>query len=95
MPYSTDNPPALVTQMVGKDGGSTWVYDSADAATVVRADGYITDGADLGMKVGDVVHQRDTTGATVAHDYVVVAVNANGSVDLSDGTATPALTDTD
>lgn len=95
MAYLTSNPPACVTQMVGKAGGSTWIYDSADADTVVRVDGYITDGADLGMAIGDVVHQRDTTGATVAHDYVVVAVNANGSVDLSNGTATPVLTDTD
>ena len=95
MAYSTANPPALVHQMVGRTGGSTWVYDSPDAATVVRVDGYITDAEDLGMKVGDVVHQRDATGATVAHDYVVVAINANGSADLSDGTATPSLTDTD
>ncbi len=95
MAYSTDNPPALVTQMVGKNGGSTWMYDSADAATVVRVDGYITNAQDLGMKVGDVVHQRDTAGATVAHDYVVLAINTDGSAELSDGTATPVLTDTD
>ena len=95
MAYATSNPPALVHQMVGKNGGSTWVYDSTDAATVVRVDGYITDGEDLGMAVGDVVHQRDSVGGTVAHDYVVLAVNANGSVDLSNGTATPVLTDTD
>ena len=94
MAYSTSNPPALVTQMVGKTGGSTWIYDSADPATDVRVSGYITDGADLGMAVGDVVHQRDTTGATVAHDYVVLSVT-NGVVDLSDGTATPALSDAD
>lgn len=92
MAYLTSNPPACVHQMTGKNGGSTWVYDSADAATLVRVSGYITDGDDLGMKVGDVVHQRDTTGATVAHDYVVVSVNP---VDLSDGTAAPLLTDTD
>lgn len=87
MAYSTNNPPALVTQMVGKNGGSKWMYDSADAATVVRADGYITNGADLGMKVGDSVEQIDTVGGAVSHLYTVVAVNANGSVNLSDGTA--------
>ncbi|MDC0600116.1 hypothetical protein OAO65_02280 [Flavobacteriales bacterium] len=81
--------------MVGKGGGSTWIYDSTDAATVVRAAGYITNGDALGMKVGDVVHQRDTAGATVAHDYVVNSVTAGGAVDLTDGTATPSLTDTD
>ena len=96
MAYSTSNPPALVHQMVGKNGGSTWVYDSADAATLVRVSGYFTDGYELGLKVGDVIHQRDTTGATVAHDYVVLSVvAATGVVDVSDGTATPSLTDTD
>ena len=96
MAYSTYNPPALVNHMVGKNGGSTWVYDSADAATLVRVSGYFTDGYDLGMRVGDVVHQRDTSGATVAHDYVVLSADAaTGVVDLSDGTATPVLTDTD
>jgi len=94
MAYSTANPPALVHQMVGKNGGSTWVYDSTDAATVVRAAGYITDAEDLGMAVGDIVHQRDSAGATVAHDYVVLAIAANGSADLSDGTAAPSLVNT-
>lgn len=95
MAYSTSNPPALVSQMVGKAGGSKWFYDSADAAIVVRVDGYITNAADLGMSVGDVVEQRDTAGATVAHNYVVAAINADGSADLTDGTATPVLTNTD
>jgi len=96
MAYSTSNPPALVHQMVGKNGGSTWVYDSADAATLVRVSGYFTDGYELGLRVGDVIQQRDTTGATVAHNYVVLsAVAATGVVDVSDGTATPSLTDTD
>lgn len=94
MAYSASNPPALVSQMTGRTGGSVWMYDSADAATVVRVDGYISDGADLGMKVGDIVDQIDSAGATVAHRYVVTAVNANGSVDLSNGTAL-TLTDSD
>lgn len=95
MAYSIANPPACVQQMVGKTGGSTWIYDSADAATVVRVDGYITDAKDLGMAVGDVVNQRDTAGGTVAHNYVVAAINADGSADLTDGSATPILTNTD
>jgi hypothetical protein len=62
------------------------MYDSADAATVVRAINYITNALDLGMKVGDTVEQFDSAGATVAHIYVVLAVIAAGA-DLSDGTA--------
>lgn len=94
MAYSTSNPPALVSQLVGKAGGSVWIYDSADAATVVRVTGYITNGDALGMKVGDIVDQIDSAGATVAHRYVVKSVAADGAADLSDGTAL-VVTDTD
>lgn len=93
MAYSTDNPPALVSQGVGGKFRQ-WMYDSADAATVVRVTGYISNGDALGMKVGDVVTQVDSTGATVAHLYSVVSVTAGGAVDLSNGTAITA-TDTD
>ena len=94
MAYSTSNPPALVSQLLGKAGGSVWIYDSADAATVVRVTGYITNGYDLGMKVGDIVDQIDSAGATVAYRYVVKSVAVDGAADLSDGTAV-VVTDTD
>jgi len=94
MAYSTSNPPALVSQLLGKAGGSVWIYDSADAATVVRVTGYITNGYDLGMKIGDIVDQIDSAGATVAHRYVVKSVAVDGAADLSDGTAV-VVTDTD
>lgn len=86
MTYSVDNPPALITQRVGSAGGALWTYDSADAATTVRAINYITDALDLGMKVGDTIIQHDSAGATVAHMYPVLAVIAAGA-DLGDGTA--------
>lgn len=95
MAYSTDNPPALTSQMVGKDGGSEWLYDSADASTLVRVDGYITNGQPLGMKVGDQVTQIDTAGGTIHHLYSVVSLSSvDDSVDLSDGLTIP-VTDTD
>lgn len=94
MAYSTSNPPALISQLVGKAGGKMWVYDSTDAATVVRVAGYITNASDLGMAVGDIVDQIDSAGATVAHRYVVNSVTAGGAADLTDGTAV-TLTDTD
>lgn len=86
MAYSTTNPPRKVYSSVGSFGGQRWMYDSADAATVVRAINYITNALDLGMKIGDVVEQFDSAGATVAHEYVVLAVIAAGA-DLSDGDA--------
>lgn len=94
MAYSTDAPPALISQRVGgSTGRAVWLYVSTDAATVVRADGYITDGDDLGMKVGDVVIQTSDD-ASVGHIYLVASVTSGGAADLSDGTAITA-TDTD
>lgn len=94
MAYSTSNPPILVSQAVGMAGGKMWLYDSADAATAVRVAGYITNADDLGISVGDIIDQIDSTGATVAHRYVVNSVTAGGAADLTDGTAL-SLTDTD
>lgn len=93
MAYSTSNPPAMVTQRVG-GGAAIWMYNSTDAATVVRVAGYITNADDLGMKVGDIVIQVDTAGGTVGHIYQVNSVTAGGAADLTDGTAIVA-TDTD
>ncbi len=39
------------------------------------------------MKVGDMVTQIDTVGATIHHMYTVKSLNSDGSVNLSDGTA--------
>ncbi len=87
MPYSTSNPPRCISQSVGANGGDIWFYNSADADTVVRVAGYITNADDLGMKVGDIMMQSDLAGATVAHMYVLSAIDAAGAGDLSDGTA--------
>jgi len=94
MAYATTNPPAMITQRVGAAGGAFWIYNSTDAATVVRVAGYITDADDLGMAVGDIVFHTDTAGGTVGHIYLVNSVTAGGAADLTDGTAITA-TDTD
>lgn len=82
-----DRTPALVAQMVGKNGASLWQYDSTDSPSEVSKSGYFVDGVALGMKVGDVVTQIDTVGATVHHMYTVKSLNSDGSLNLSDGTA--------
>lgn len=94
MAYATTNPPRVMVSGVGTTAPAWWSYDSDDAATVVRVTGYITNGDDLGMEVGDIVIQSDSAGATVAHIYTVVSVAAGGAADLSDGTAI-VVTDTD
>ncbi len=87
MAYSTSNPPRCISQSVGANGGDIWFYNSADAATVVRINGYITNAGDLGMKVGDIVMQSDLANATVAHMYVLSGIDTAGAGDLSNGTA--------
>jgi len=95
MAYSTSNPPALIAQRVGADGGNLWWYTSTDAATVVRVTGYITNGDALGMKAGDMVLGVDSDASPIALQlYIVTSVAAGGAADLSDGTAVTA-TDTD
>lgn len=94
MAYSTSSPPACITQRVGATGGAIWMYNSTDAATVVRVAGYITDADDLGIKVGDIIFHTDTAGGTVGHIYLVNSVTSGGACDLTDGTAITA-TDTD
>jgi hypothetical protein len=94
MAYSTSNPPAMITQRVGADGGAMWIYNSTDAAIVVRKANYISNADALGMKIGDLVFHTDTAGATLGQIYLVVTVTAGGAADLSDGTAITA-TNTD
>ena len=92
MSYSTANPPRMAVPGVG-GGFSLWFYDDADAATTVRGSTYFSDGDALGMKVGDIVIQSDSAGATVGHIYIVASVTAGGAANVTDGTAIDA-TDT-
>ena len=96
MTYSTSTPPVLVVQGgVGNQFPAIWAYNSTDAASDVDADGYITNGKKLGMKLGDIVMVTDTNASPrITTTHMVAAVNSDGSVDLSDG-VTIASTDSD
>lgn len=94
MAYVVTNPPQQVMRG-GHDGSlpSVWEYTSADAAATVDTSGYITNGGNLGMKVGDLVFVRDTgTPLTTCHYVVTVSATAPGAVDLSNGTTIGAAT---
>ncbi|WP_456389740.1 hypothetical protein [Profundibacter sp.] len=93
MAYSTDNQPSLLSSGIG-GAFQLWFYKSTDAATLVRASGYFTDGYELGMRAGDIVLQVDTDAAPIASQIMIVSSAVAGTVDLSDGTAITA-TDTD
>ncbi len=97
MSYSTSTPPKLVFQSFGNSGPALWTYESTDAASVVDASGYITNGGALGMKLGDLVWVTDTDASpriTTSHMVASVSATYPGAVDLSDG-VTLASTNSD
>lgn len=82
MAYSASNPPNLVVQAI--NGSRQWVYLSTDAASVVDASNYFTDGYARGMRAGDTVRVVDTDASPVA--VTMHTVNVSGTtIDLSDG----------
>ena len=85
MSYSVSNPPRLLMQPIA--GARVWQYVSVDDAASVDASGYITNGYQLGMKVGDWVLVSDSdTSPYVTSGHTVVTVNSTtGAVDLSNG----------
>jgi len=95
MPYSTSNPPILVGQGVQNAYPAEWIHQSVDAASVVQVAGFITNGYQLGMKVGDFVTHRETDTDIVSR-FVVKTVNAaTGAVDLTNATADASGTNSD
>lgn len=76
MAYETSNPPKCVLSGFG-GSASIWVYTDGDAHGDVDASGYFTNGAKLGMKVGDIVFVQNTTGyTTTLHSVSAVASGA-------------------
>lgn len=88
--YSTGNPPALISQGIGGLAGTrTWVNVDDCATASFDAAGFISNGDDLGMKVGDTVILVDNTtpATTLVHGHVVNTVTAGGAVNVSQGVA--------
>lgn len=74
--------------------GQLWRHESTDAGAAVQLDGFITDAKDRGMRVGDLLEHYETDSNIVTR-HVVVAINANGSADLSNATTVGSGTDAD
>ncbi len=86
MAYAPGSLNQLVPRMgegitAGSLAPALWAYESADTPATVIAAGYIDDGNDKGMRVGDVVLVVDTGTSATSHTVTVVA--ANGDVTLS------------
>ena len=63
------------------EGSGLWMYRSDDAPATVIAAGYLDDGDDKGMRVGDGVLVVDNGASMTSH--VVTVVDAVGDVTLS------------
>jgi hypothetical protein len=77
MAYSTDNPPALISQRVGDDGVAVWIYKDGDDLGTIIANGYISDAAELGMKANDIIEHVDSTNNVV--NRLIAASWTNGT----------------
>ena len=87
MAYSTSFPPALVAQRVRATYGSVWYYRSSDPFETVAGDDYFTNGVDLGMQVGDVVHVvSSTTGINRTSTVTALSRGVTGSATVAGGT---------
>lgn len=88
MAYSTLNPPVQV-RTGGTDGTAPaeWQLLGTDTAATVDTAGYITNGAQLGMKVNDtVVYTKTDSTPPAKTSHNVISVNlTTGAVDLGDG----------
>lgn len=79
MAYATTNPPKCVVTGFG-GGPQIWIYASTDPHGTVEGAGYFTNGAALGMRVGDVVVVQDTdTGTYNTTIHSVSAVSAGAA----------------
>ena len=70
---------------------SMYTYTSADAIATVNTSGYFNDLSDT-LAVGDIIWVHDS--ATPTMSIVMVASNASGVVDVTNGTAVD-MTDSD
>lgn len=73
-------------------GAKFWTYTELATAATVAASGYITDGADRGMRDGDLLlHYNSLSKIWTAHTVTVSGM----TVDLADGTTVGSGTDSD
>ncbi len=83
MAYLTSNPPSLVAQRIG-DGPALWIYSSTAVDSATNAADYYSDGAALGMRVGDHVLVTDTTTPkTSMHGVTAVTVGGAATTGFS------------
>lgn len=84
MAYNTTSLNVHVPRVGGGDdalqlASASYIYRSVDTAATVIAAGFIDDGGDKGVKVGDLLIVLDQT-TPLATTHIVTVVAANGDV---------------
>ncbi len=72
----------LVAGRGSSTGAALWTYRSADTVAAVKGAAYISDGGDVGLKVGDLIIISDDT-TPASGTAVVDAVAAGGAAELT------------
>jgi hypothetical protein len=91
MAYSNTGLNPIGGQSRKGSNSAMWSYTSADAIATVNTAGYFNDASQL-LAVGDLIAVYDSN--TPTFSFVMVASNASGVVDVTDGTAV-SQTDSD
>lgn len=91
MAYSTTNPPGMIAQPVGGGGGAIWRYRTTETVSAVTASSFFSNGAALGMLVGDAVHVVSVSTAGAFADTAWTSVTA---VTAAAGATVATLTST-
>lgn len=96
--YDSSKLHQVVSGGIGGGAPAIWTHESSDAAALVQVSGYITDGGNRGMKVGDLVYHTDndaTPPLTSLFKVVTVSSTAPGPVDLANAVSATGATNTD
>jgi len=80
MSYSSTNPPTVVSQRIA-GGPAVLTYMSSDLVGTAAASSYFSNGAALGLRVGDIMHVSvlGATGNFVGHNTCRVNVVTSGA----------------
>lgn len=82
MAYVTTNPPKCLVPNLGSTP-SLWAYTSTDVHTDVDAADYFSDGAALGLKVGDIMFVSKSSATIGTTVHYVTTVTAGGAATIA------------
>ena len=95
MPYSTSNPPSMISAGIGGTGVQLWEYRSTDQASDVDAPNYFSNFGALGGRVGDIIFSTDTDASpplVTSHRVVTVSSTFPGAATISQGVSLSGAT---